>query len=187
MQFMPMVKSIVGCDGVRDSTLEEDLSAAKDLVAMRTTEGRSIAVRIRRSKWFDDTSTRKQFTIRSEAANGPVTELHKVLAGHGDELFYAWANRTETGFLGWMRIDLEQFRYYFGTISVEEYLRRRRDVRKNLRPAIFFLTTNRHGHCPGGPIWKERQNADGSAFVAFQADSFSLDGHEVLIDWHVGL
>jgi hypothetical protein len=106
-RFMPAVHKIVGPLLCVRATREQDCREATDLVV----PARSIAVRVRRwpildERWLDE------FTIRGSSESGAATEIHKIIRGRGDWLFYGHqAAPDPCDEIGrWMVVDLDALR-----------------------------------------------------------------------------
>ena len=72
-----------------------------------------IACRVRRFKYLGDYGD--EFTIRSGSCSGVHVELHKVISGWGDVLFYGFSNESEDQLASWFVGDLNVFRLWFTT------------------------------------------------------------------------
>lgn len=104
--------------------------------------GGRIAARVRKL----ETSGRyaDEFTIRSRSISGVATEYDKICEGWGDYLFYGIAHASNVSFNRWTIIDLKAFRQH-------------------------LMLAHRNGNeIP----FKEIQNRDGSAFMAFRIPEF---------------
>ena len=102
------VKAALGLALVRVSTPDEDRLAATDLVV----SGGTVAVRIRRAKWYT-VDHYAEFTLRASKASGRRTELSKIMAGHGDYLFYGFATPDGKHLAAWRIGDLAVFRKWY--------------------------------------------------------------------------
>ena len=102
-EYMPSVKSILGKAIINESTFEQDTEQAFDLL---TPNQKKIACRVRdydKYKQYID-----EFTIRSQSKYGKRTEIHKILDGFGDWMFYGFTKGDDVIF--WSIIDLDVFR-----------------------------------------------------------------------------
>lgn len=140
-KFIPHIRAIVGPCLLVPSSFEQDTEQAADLVVLK---GRNmdIAARVRRPGYL---KYRHEFTIRSKPLSGAKTELHKILEGWGDWLFYAHAADDEESLCHWMIVDLHEWR-------------------KSLLYAGFS-----HGW---GGVCEKRTNGDGTEFLAFDIRKF---------------
>ncbi len=146
MQFVPLIRNIVGPLLVVPSTLDIDRREATDMIVLLARDMR-IGCRIRRPGYVE--SYGWEFTIRSRRDSGARTELDKILLdGWGDALFYAHAPKANDGgpFTRWLFVDLAHFR---GHMSSRER-----------RAAIK---------------WGEKSNGDGTYFYHFDVRSFLPD------------
>lgn len=102
----------VRAEAVKRHCKKEDVSKATDYVSPQI----NIAARIRRIK-PEYLNYMNEFTIRSSRPGGIKTEIDKILDGHGDWLFYAYAFvakvDSDAKLPIWSLINLEKFRFYF--------------------------------------------------------------------------
>ena len=101
--YMPSVKSILGQAIINESTFEEDTEQAFDL---KTPPTKKIACRVRDYERYK--KYMGEFTIRSQSKYGKRTEIHKILDGFGDWMFYGFTKGDEV--IYWSIIDLDVFR-----------------------------------------------------------------------------
>ncbi|MDP8208220.1 MAG: hypothetical protein P9L92_16255 [Candidatus Electryonea clarkiae] len=111
-QFIPLIKQIIGPMLLHVSSFEVDTTQAADLVLIKPKDmGRDfgIACRIRRPNYI---KYWPQFTIRSRSKYGGKTEIHKLIEGWGDWLFYGYSGNSNNNiFLDhWLLIDLSVWR-----------------------------------------------------------------------------
>ncbi|MEM9150514.1 MAG: hypothetical protein AAGB19_08680 [Cyanobacteria bacterium P01_F01_bin.3] len=106
-QFLPEIKRIVGTHLIREAPNELDWHQATDLMMLDAKDVR-VAARVRRSGYADRYP--HEFTIRSSTASGAPTELHKIVNGHGDWMFYGHADSSGHGLSSWWILDLAAFR-----------------------------------------------------------------------------
>lgn len=88
----------------KEASVEQDTKEATDIVF----PNKRVAFRTRRAQFF--ARYPNEFTIRYSRPSGVPTEYDKIMNGHGDWMFYAFANESGDGFLGWHIIDLHAFR-----------------------------------------------------------------------------
>ena len=101
--FMPSVKSILGRAIIKESSFKQDTEQGFDLI---TPNSIKIACRVRDYDRYKNYT--QEFTIRSRSLHGKKTEIHKILAGFGDWMFYGFAHGNEV--IRWSIIDLDVFR-----------------------------------------------------------------------------
>ena len=101
--FMPSVKSILGQAIISESTFEQDTEEAFDLI---TPSSKKIACRVRDYDKYKQYI--QEFTIRSQSYHNRKTEIHKILEGYGDWMFYGFTQGKEVKY--WSIIDLDVFR-----------------------------------------------------------------------------
>ena len=111
--FMPSVKSILGQAIIAESTFEEDTEQAFDLI---TPSSRKIACRVRDYDKYKQYI--QEFTIRSQSYHNRKTEIHKILEGHGDWMFYGFTQGNDVKY--WSIIDLDVFRNKHKTAHYKE-------------------------------------------------------------------
>ena len=87
---------------------EDDMRNNTDLI---TETGQRIACRVRLHKYWQ--VFQRQFTIRHSNRSGVETELHKILKGYGDFMFYGFESAAGNLVENWVILDLERFRNYF--------------------------------------------------------------------------
>ncbi len=112
---MPSVKSILGQEIIGISTFEQDTEEATDLVIL-TTRASKIACRIRdynKYKLFIN-----EFTIRSRSQYGGRTEIHKILEGLADWMFYGFGENEQV--VKYSIIDLDVFRKNYELVTPTE-------------------------------------------------------------------
>jgi hypothetical protein len=113
-QFIPQIREIVARHLILEAPLEEDVHHNTDLIVLYTSAVR-IACRVRRAQYAERYAD--EFTIRSKRPGGTRTELHKVIAGWGDVLFYGFTVGGQVA--RWVLGDLTVFRRWY-----EDELRR---------------------------------------------------------------
>lgn len=107
-KFVPDIQRILQqCTG-RAAILSHDLQDMQentDMILMGL-DNKRVACRVRRFSYGQRYPY--DFTIRSSQPSGSRTELHKLLDGFGDLLFYGFTDASEqtveTGFIGDLRI-----------------------------------------------------------------------------------
>ncbi len=87
---------------------EDDKRNNTDLI---TETGKRIACRVRLNKYWQ--VFRRQITIRHSNRSGVETELHKILKGYGDFMFYGFESAAGNLVENWVILDLDHFRNYF--------------------------------------------------------------------------
>jgi hypothetical protein len=108
-QFIPEMKRILAQYLIEEAPFEEDAHRNTDLLVLEAKTIR-IACRVRQYQYaarYGD-----EFTIRASRPSGVETELHKVLRGWGDRLFYGFATADESGLCAWVLGDLNEFRLW---------------------------------------------------------------------------
>jgi hypothetical protein len=111
-RFLPEMKRIVGQYLIAEAPATDDQTRNTDLIVLNLSNVR-VACRVRKFSYLDKYGD--QFTIRAGRPNGTPTELHKVVAGWGDYILYAFANQNESALAAWVLGDLKVFRLYFNT------------------------------------------------------------------------
>ena len=101
--FMSSVKSILGQTIISESTFEQDTEEAFDLITPNT---KKIACRVR--DYYKNKQYIQEFTIRSQSEYLRKTEIHKILEGYGDWMFYGFVKENEV--IYWSIINLGVFR-----------------------------------------------------------------------------
>jgi hypothetical protein len=145
MQFVPVIRSIIGPLLLEPAPLELDMHEATDMIVLRARDMR-IACRVRRPGYAEPYPW--DFTIRSRRDSGAETELSKILMrGWGDAMFYGHAAQLEAGPIArWHFIDLHSFRGHHT----------HRDTRRAIKCG-------------------ERSNGDGTYFCWYDVRSFLPD------------
>lgn len=110
-KFIPHMQAIAGRVNFGVAPDLEDMHHNTDLIVLRGRGDVRVACRVRRFKYYLDYP--RDFTIRAARDTGARTELDKILAGWGDQLIYAFANKEETRIQDWRVIDLDLFRREF--------------------------------------------------------------------------
>lgn len=110
-QFIPQIKRILANYLIDEAPFEEDTRRNTDLLVLEAKTLR-IACRVRQHKFVLDARYRDEFTIRESRPSRVETELHKMLRGWGDRIFYAFADKTESVLCAWMLGDLDEFRLW---------------------------------------------------------------------------
>jgi len=110
-QFIPQIKQILANYLIEEAPFEEDTRRNTDLLVLEAKTLR-IACRVRHHKYVLDARYRDEFTIRASRPSGVETELHKVLRGWGDRVFYAFADEDESALCAWLLGDLDEFRLW---------------------------------------------------------------------------
>ncbi len=114
-QFLPEVKKIVGPLLLMEAPLEIDQTQATDLMVL-TGKDMRIGCRMRGAGYADQYPW--DFTVRSRYDTGTETELHKIMQGWGDWMFYGHAAAEDsTDIVRWLLIDLEAFRVHFPSLK----------------------------------------------------------------------
>lgn len=107
-QFIPEVKKIVGQYLLKTADFRQDTTEATDLIVL-CAEGLRIAVRMRRPGAAEKFPF--DFTIRRWLANGCPTEMHKIVDGWGDWLFYGHARALDSNEIcRWWIVNLHALR-----------------------------------------------------------------------------
>lgn len=105
-KFIPEIKAILGVNLMCEPHVSEDQERNTDLIVMNM-ESCRIACRVRSYQYLENYGS--EFTIR--ARNGSSkTEIHKVLDGWGDYIFYGFADANEKRLARWFIGDLNIFR-----------------------------------------------------------------------------
>jgi len=110
-QFIPQIKQILANYLIEEAPFEEDTRRNTDLLVLEAKNLR-VACRIRRHEYVLNSRWRDEFTIRASRPNGIETELHKVLRGWGDRIFYGFAAADEATLCAWLLGDLNEFRLW---------------------------------------------------------------------------
>jgi len=108
-RFVPEIKRILGEQLITEGPPEEDLRHNTDFIVLGLDAVR-VACRVRRHSYLARYGG--EFTIRASRPSGTETELHKVLRGWGDYIFYAFASTGETYLAAWLLGDLCEFRLW---------------------------------------------------------------------------
>tara|TARA_R100001530_G_scaffold53044_1_gene39193 strand:- start:25 stop:516 length:492 start_codon:yes stop_codon:yes gene_type:complete len=101
--YMPSVKSILGQAIISESTFKQDTEEGFDLITPST---KRIACRVRDYDKYKQYM--QEFTIRSRSEYNKRTEIHKILDGFGDWMFYGFTKGDVV--IYWSIIDLDVFR-----------------------------------------------------------------------------
>ncbi len=144
--FIPQIKSIVGPYLLEESSFEIDTQQACDLIVMTARDLR-IAARVRQNQYHVNYPF--EFTIRNVVRNNGRTEIHKIIDGWGDWMFYGLTdgcNVTSTTILHWYLIDLDVFR--------SDMMRFKWVGEPDIK-------------------WGKKENGDGTGFAWFDVRSFS--------------
>lgn len=86
---------------------EEDRLNNTDLI---TETGKRIACRVRLHEYWQ--AFNRQITIRHSNRSGVETELHKIVKGYGDFMFYGFESVAGNLVENWIILDLQLFRNY---------------------------------------------------------------------------
>lgn len=105
-KFIPEIKAILGVNLMCEPDVKEDQERNTDLIVMQMKSHR-IACRIRKHSYLSGYGS--EFTIRAKSG-GSKTEIHKVLDGWGDFIFYGFADKDEKRLSRWFIGDLDVFR-----------------------------------------------------------------------------
>ena len=108
------VKALLGQALIHESGNVDDTENNTDMMVFpspRTGDACRIAVRVRNYKFFE--RYKHEFTIRSVRGSGILTELDKILDGHGDYMFYGFKDASETGIAGYTIFDLRKFAEWY--------------------------------------------------------------------------
>lgn len=107
--LIPHVKQVLANYLIVEAPFEEDARHNTDLIVLRLDTIR-VACRLRDfgylAKYGDE------FTVRARRPSGVDTELHKILQGWGDFIFYGFASPDWSGLAAWMLGDLQVFRLW---------------------------------------------------------------------------
>lgn len=107
--LIPRVKQVLASYLITEAPFEEDAHHNTDLMVL-TARALRVACRLRRQ---DDLRYEGQFTIRSSRPSGVRTELHKVIAGWGDYIFYGFEHPDNPFDLAaWVLGDLSVYRLW---------------------------------------------------------------------------
>ena len=87
----------------------KDLSEATDF-EIDNINNMTVASRIRRNEYYNNTQYRYEFTIRYKLHSGNITEIDKIKQGYAKFLFYGFLNNDETEIIQWVIMDLDYFR-----------------------------------------------------------------------------
>lgn len=93
---------------VVQASLEEDCARNTDMLIVGSNE--SISCHIRK---YGDLKFSDEFTIRDQTNNGAKAEIIKVAEGHGDYLFYGFAQPEGPELAAWFIGDLSVFRHWY--------------------------------------------------------------------------
>ena len=105
-RFNDDIKRIIAPLIIVDATPEEDMERNTDMMVL---SAGNIRIMCRVRKWPQRDRFVRDFTIRSYS-NGLKTEIHKVLEGWGDYLFYGLADKTESRIHSYRVMDMQVFR-----------------------------------------------------------------------------
>lgn len=86
---------------------EEDNQHNTDLTVLSVGDGR-ISCHVRSHRYYRPFS--HQVCVRSKYSNGAKTELHKILDGWGDYMFYGFLQPDDSGLFAWTLGDLKVMR-----------------------------------------------------------------------------
>jgi len=111
-RFLLQIKAIIGMCFVDEAPLLEDQKHNTDLVVLKLNSIR-IACRVRKHPYCLNDNYKNQFTIRS-FSNSHKTELHKIMDGWGDYIFYGFSDENEKWLHRWVIGNLNIFREFFG-------------------------------------------------------------------------
>jgi hypothetical protein len=106
-KHLPQIKGIIGPLMLEESSFEIDTQEATDLMVMTARDIR-IACRVRDFQYMEKYGN--EFTIR-RYSNGNETEMHKIIGGWGDWMFYGFSTEDDSSVARWFLIDLDVFRY----------------------------------------------------------------------------
>jgi hypothetical protein len=114
-RFIPAIRQIVGPHLLLPAPMELDRKEATDLIVFTARDMR-IAARVRRPVWRQHHE--REFTMRSRVKSGADTELHKIIEGWGDWMFYGFAKTEEPpSIFPWFIVDLNAFRRHYSERS----------------------------------------------------------------------
>lgn len=136
-------RELIGRSNVMPASLALDRNNSTDLL-IATGAGATVAMRTRTKEAIR--YPRWEFTIRSRAVGGGLTEFDKLMGGYASHMFYGVLNEDETDYCRWMLINLSVWRD-----AVNEWRRDRAAGKRRW------------------PIWDLRHNRDGSSFMVFTA------------------
>ena len=102
-------KALLGLVLFTAANNDEDINRNTDLM-LRQPGGHRISHRMRSSEYFERYPM--DFLIRCHRSMTNRTEIHKLMAGWGDYLFFCFANEDNTNFLQWFVGDLNILREY---------------------------------------------------------------------------
>ncbi len=111
--YMSSVKSILGQAIISESTFKQDTEEGFDLITPNT---KKIACRVRDYDRYKQYI--QEFTIRSRSEYNKKTEIHKILEGYGDWMFYGFTQGNDVKY--WSIIDLDIFRSNHTTAHYKE-------------------------------------------------------------------
>jgi hypothetical protein len=138
-RFIPHIKALLAPYVIGEANIDDDERRNTDLILLRATVHR-IACRVRRPGYASKYPG--EITIRADRPSGTKTELHKIIEGWGDFLFYGHAAEWSDEIISWIICDLTKFRSWF-----------------------FYQICDSHGRVPG----VLHSNRDGSSrFRVFQ-------------------
>lgn len=119
-RFTPEIKRILGETLLSEGTVFEDRHKNTDLTLTAPFPPR-ISCRVRKNNFLKNYG--EQFAINIVETYNCQCELHKIMTGYGDYVFYAFANADETALAQWFIGDLSVFRnWFFGHIQTRNKL-----------------------------------------------------------------
>lgn len=107
-QRIEEVASILGRIFFIRSSFYEDVDEATDLIVLSSGNAK-YAVRLRKYDVYGDKYV-NEFTIRSKTRFNNKTEIHKIIEGFADYMFYGWYDDAANNIKYWTILDLNIFR-----------------------------------------------------------------------------
>jgi len=107
-RFARTIKAVLGNQFICQDEVE-DLENGTDFLMFKA-EPFKIGARLRRYKFYEIPEYRNQFTIRCERPSGVQTEIHKIMDGKVDYIFYGFVNKPELRIIQYFIGNLKIFR-----------------------------------------------------------------------------
>lgn len=116
-QKIEQVASILGKTFFIRSSFKQDVEEATDLIVLESANAK-YAVRLRKYDVYGDKYI-NEFTIRNKTKYGNKTEIHKILNGFGDYMFYGWYDDISNKIKYWSILDLNIFRIEINELIID--------------------------------------------------------------------
>lgn len=135
---------VKGLARIKNASLEDDMKRATDMkIYFSEDTNCCVAARMRKYKYLRYWG---EFTIRSSVPANVPTEIHKILDGWGDIMFYGFADPEHKKILCWIMLDLHALR------SIENWETYCEERMNNDGTELAIFDTTLLNHMAGGKL-----------------------------------